>query len=519
MTDIVDVLQVGYGPVGQVLASLLGTEGFSVTVIEKHIGLYGVSRAGSIDHEAMRILQRLGIADDLEPKLAPTLAMELRDADGELVSSVPVTKNSVSGWRSSYQMYQPDLEDLLDRRVRSLPRVEVLTGWEVEHIEQFDDHVEVESRERATGETRIDRARYLVGADGANSFVRQATGFALTDFGYVGPWLVCDYAHTDPSMDLPFYASFVMDPARPLLAGRWLGRQHSRMEFMLLPDEDPADFASEEACWELSRPYGLVPETSSIVRHAVYQFRSLLAENWRSGRVVLAGDSAHVMPPFMGQGMCSGLRDAASLAWRLALVLRGQAHVELLDSYVAERRAHVEQVIRISMGLGWLVSITDPDEARERDDDLRSEGMPPTPPFPGLSGGVLLARADGSLTPGAGDLALQARVVADGRPGRLDDVTGSGWRVITRRPVDLSRLTDAQRNLIDLLDIRVVPTSPIPGATAVEDVEMEYDLWLTQLNAEAVIVRPDFYTYGSLESLSEIGSVLDELRSQLELVS
>jgi 3-(3-hydroxy-phenyl)propionate hydroxylase len=518
MTEIVDVLQVGYGPVGQVLASLLGSEGFSMTVIEKHVGLYSVSRAGSLDHEAMRILQRVGVAAELEPKLAPTLAMDLCDAKGQLVSSVPVPKNSVSGWHGAYQLYQPDLEDALDRRVRAIPGVELLVGWEVVRVEQHVDYVELESRERATGETRIDRGRYLVGADGANSFIRTAAGIELSDFGYVGPWLVCDFEHTDPTIALPFYASFMMDPARPTLAGRWLGRQHSRMEFMLLPDEDPAAFDSEEACWELSRPYGLVPETSRIVRHAVYQFRSLLAENWRVGRILLAGDSAHVMPPFLGQGMCSGFRDAVSLSWRLSLVLRGQAEVELLDSYTEERRSHVEQVIRISMGLGWLVSITDPDEAAERDTDLRSEGMPPTPPFPGLSGGLLLADSDGALAPGAGELSWQAPVVIDGCRGLLDDLTGSGWRIITQRPIDLAALTDSQRELLDLLDIRIIQTSPVPGAAAVHDVEMEYDHWLTLLNAEAIITRPDFYTYGSLGSVADLGSALDELRGQLELV-
>jgi 2-polyprenyl-6-methoxyphenol hydroxylase-like FAD-dependent oxidoreductase len=519
MTGIVDVLQVGYGPVGQVLASLLGSEGFSMTVVEKHVGLYSVSRAGSIDHEAMRILQQVGVAADLEAKLAPTLAMDLCDAHGDLISSVPVPTYSISGWHGAYQLYQPDLEDALDRRVRGIPGVEVVTGWEVVRVEQHDDFVEMESRERASGQTRIDRGRYLVGTDGANSFVRAAGGIELTDFGYVGPWLVCDFEHSDPTIALPFYASFVMDPARPLLAGRWLGRQHSRMEFMIRPDEDPAAFDSEEVCWELSRPYGLVPETSRIVRHAVYQFRSLLAENWRSGRMLLAGDSAHVMPPFLGQGMCSGLRDAASLAWRLSLVLRGEAQPELLDSYTRERRDHVGQVIRNAMALGWLVSITDPDEARERDADLRSEGLPPTPPFPGLDSGLLLCRGDGSLAPGAGELSWQAPVVVDGRRGLLDDLTGWGWRIITQRAIDLAALTASQRELLALLDIRIIRTSPVAGAADVHDVEMEYDHWLALLGAEAILVRPDFYTYGSLGSVSELGAALDQLRGQLELVA
>jgi 2-polyprenyl-6-methoxyphenol hydroxylase-like FAD-dependent oxidoreductase len=519
MTEIVDVIQVGYGPVGQVLASLLGSSGISVMVVEKHVDLYTVSRAGTLDHEAMRILQRVGIAHELEPKLSPTLGMELVDADGQLVSKVPVTRGSVSGWHGAYQLYQPDMEDALDRAARSTPGVTVITGWEVIRVQQHPDYVEVESRERTSGDTRVDRGRYLIGADGANSTVREAMELSMTDFGYVGPWLVCDYELADPNMSLPFYASFVVDPARPLLAGRWLGRRHARMEFMVLPDEDPERFNSEEVCWELSRPYGLVPETSRLVRHAVYQFRSLLAENWRKGRVILVGDAAHVMPPFMGQGMCSGFRDAASLAWRLELVLANRADPSLLDSYTEERRAHVEQVIRMSMGLGWLVSITDPDDAAERDADLRELGLPPTPPFPGLTNGIFLPASDGSLTPGAGELGLQSRVERDGKLGLLDDIVGTGWKIISRELIDRDALTAAQRELLDLLECEIVTTAPSAGSAELVDVEMDYEAWFESLGANAVIVRPDFYVFGAVTSARDLGAILDELRRQLVLTT
>lgn len=517
-SDWVDVIQVGYGPVGQVMAALLGREGFTMTVLERHVGLYSVSRAGSLDHEAMRILQSLGIAEELENKLAPMNAMEMFDADGELVVSASFPKDSVSGWRSAYSMYQPDLEDALNRTARSFPGVEINTGWEVVRIDQHDDHVEVESRERSSGEIRIDRGRYLIGADGANSTVRESAGMARSDFGYAGHWLVCDYSHTDPLMSLPFYSGFVVDPQRPTLTGRWLGRHHSRTEFMILPDENPRDFESIEVAWDLSRPYGLVRETSQIVRHAVYKFLSLLADEWRSGRVILAGDSAHVMPPFMGQGLCSGLRDAVSLAWRLTLVLRGQATAELLDSYTQERRNHVEAIIRASMGMGWLVSVTDPDDARERDADLRSEGMPDTPPFPALSSGLLLPAGSGKPAAGAGALSVQPRVRIGAETGRLDDLIGSGWRVIARRAVDLEALTDEQRQLLDTLGARVVWASPVEGTGDAFDFGMEVDGWLESLGAEAVIVRPDFYTYGALPTVADLPAALDELRHQLALV-
>jgi 2-polyprenyl-6-methoxyphenol hydroxylase-like FAD-dependent oxidoreductase len=515
---MLDVVQVGYGPVGQLLANLLGRAGHTVLALERHTNLYAVSRAGTIDAEAMRTLQRLGLAELLEPKLAPMLGMDLVGADGELTSKVPVDKFSMSGWNGSYQLYQPDLEDLLDSAARSTPGVTVLQGWDVVAFTQHPDRVEVHSINRETGEKRVDEARYLIGADGANSIVRETSGIGWEDFGYVGPWLVCDFEHKDPNVHLPFGAKFDCKPERPTLAGRWLGRRHSRMEFMVLPDEDPARFDDEEVCWKLAAPYGLTRDTSTLVRHAVYQFRSLLAERWRDGRVVLVGDAAHVMPPFMGQGMCSGFRDAANLAWKLDLVLRGAARDDLLDRYVDERRPHVEQVIRASMGLGWLVSVTDPDDAAERDADLRELGLPPVPPFPTLTDGALHHDATGELGVGAGTLGLQSVVRIGGTTGLVDELVGSGWRIFTRRPVDIASLSAPQRALLDELDARVLSVSPVPGAADALDVQMDYDRWFESLAAELIIVRPDFYVYAALADPTELGAALDELRSHLALV-
>lgn len=517
MSEMVDVVQVGYGPVGQVLASLLGRAGHTVTVLERHATLYGVSRAGTIDHEAMRILQSLGVAGPLEPKLAPTLGMNLLGADGGLLAKLSVERDSVSGWHSAYQLYQPDMEQFLDQTARATPGVEILQGWDVTTIEQHSDHVEVHSIHRTTGERRIDLGRYVVGADGANSIVRQLSGIELEDFGYVGSWLVCDFELLEANAPLPFAADFRCDPARPTLAGRWLGRRHSRMEFMVLPDEDPARFDSEDVCWDLAAPYGLVPTSSRLVRHAVYQFRSLLAERWRSGRAILVGDSAHVMPPFMGQGMCSGFRDAINLAWKLDLVLHGTASEDLLDVYTRERRPHIEQVIRASMGVGWLVSVTDEAEAAERDSELREFGLPPVPDFPILIDGAFHRDTTGSILPGGGTLGRQAVVERSGERGRLGEVAGHGWQILTRLPVDVSALSDRNRELLATVGAQIIELSPAPGAAEYLDVEMDYEQWFNGLGANVVVVRPDFYVYAALESVDELGTALDSLRSQLGL--
>jgi hypothetical protein len=271
-------------------------------------------------------------------------------------------------------------------------------------------------------------------------------------------------------------------------------------------------------CWELAKPFGLVPESSRLVRHAVYQFRSLLAERWRSGRAILVGDSAHVMPPFMGQGMCSGFRDAINLAWKLDLVLHGTANEELLDVYTQERRPHIEQVIRASMGVGWLVSVTDEAEAAERDSELLEFGLPAVPDFPILIDGAFHRDAAGVILPGGGTLGRQAVVEHSGKRGRLGDVTDGGWHVLTRLPVDVSRLAPRNADLLATLGGQILELSPAPGAAEYLDVEMDYEQWFNGFGANVVIVRPDFYVYAALGTVDELDPALESLREQLRMI-
>ncbi|USX56300.1 bifunctional 3-(3-hydroxy-phenyl)propionate/3-hydroxycinnamic acid hydroxylase [Lentzea sp. HUAS12] len=509
MNQVFDVVQVGYGPVGQVLAAGLGRRGHRVQVLERHHQRYAVSRAGTFDHEVMRTLQGLGVAEELERKLARPLGMAMMDAGGRVLTQVAAHRDVVSGWHGSYTMYQPDLEDALDRVVRAEPSVEVLMGWVVDQVVPAVDHVVVESRHRETGERRTSRGRYVIGADGANSAVRELAGFVQEDLGYRGPWLVIDFEHHDPAVSLPLRDGFVLDPRRPALLGRWLGRRHSRMEFMLAAGESPEDMTAEDRCWELAAPWGVTPATSRIARRAVYEFGSQLVKDWRRGRVLLAGDAAHVMPPFLGQGFCAGVRDAANLTWKLDLVVRGEADEALLDTYTRERRPHVEQVIRMAMALGAMVSTTDQVTADRRDAALSGSGVPPTPSLPGL--------VDGVLRPGAGGLALQARVERDGERGRLDDLIGGGWRILTRRPVPVDALTDRRSALLDRLGAEIVVISPVALSGGVVDVDLDYEAWFDELNATAVIVRPDFYLYAALPDLAVLGEALDDLARELEL--
>ncbi|MFD9892422.1 bifunctional 3-(3-hydroxy-phenyl)propionate/3-hydroxycinnamic acid hydroxylase [Amycolatopsis sp. NPDC059027] len=507
-----DVVQIGYGPVGQTMAALLGQCGHRVAVFERWPGLYGRARAGHVDHEIMRIFQSLGIAERIERDMVRATKYVFRNARGETLLTFDWDADGISGWPSDYIMYQPSIEDALDAAVRAQPTVSVHQGWEATALTRHEDHVEVTLREITTspdGEkiagarTRTVRGRYLVGADGANSFVRDRLGTTQTDFGFRETWFVCDLEPKVP-LDFGFDNGQVCDPARPHCLFQ-LGTRHRRFEFALLPGEAPERFRDPGVAWDLLAPYAVTPDKAELVRHAVYTFQAKLADRWRDERILLIGDAAHVMPPFMGQGMCSGIRDAKALAWRLDLVLRGIAEDTLLDSYQIERAPHVETLIRMSIEAGRVSCTFDPEIAEARDEAFRCGEVPPPPPFPHLLDGLLDTGAEGRAAEVVGRLAPQGRVRAGGETGRFDDVVGSGWTLLFAPGTD-SRLTAGHRAVLDRLGVRVVA---LGEDTA--DINGYYAGYFARTGVSMILYRPDFRIFGAAQDSSGVGRVVDAL--------
>jgi hypothetical protein len=274
---------------------------------------------------------------------------------------------------------------------------------------------------------------------------------------------------------------------------------------MLLPGEEPSDFDDPARVWALLAPF-MAPEEGTIVRKAVYEFRSLHADTMRAGRVLLAGDAAHLMPPFMAEGMCSGLRDANNLAWRLDHVLRGVASDGLLDTYSSERRHQNEAMFRISMEMGRVSCTLDPEAAAARDAALRSGAVPPPPPMPGIGPGVIHA-GDSPLT---GRLAVQGRIEHGGRAGLLDDVLHPRWVVACAGGDPRSVLGDDRMRFL-AGDLRAAVVS----LDEVRDIDGALTAWLVDAGAAAVVARPDAYVFGAVQDLTELGSLIDDLRAQL----
>ncbi|MFI5838245.1 bifunctional 3-(3-hydroxy-phenyl)propionate/3-hydroxycinnamic acid hydroxylase [Catenuloplanes sp. NPDC051500] len=443
------MLVVGAGPTGLTVAILLAQRAIPVIVVERHAEPYGLPRAVHLDDEGHRILQWAGVADAFSAISRPALGLRIVDARlrtlAEFRRDSPV---GLHGWPQANMFDQPALDALLLARLSALPHAEVRTRTEL---------VDIDSSGRSAT-LKADKTEYrqqasaILACDGANSTVRTLIGARSTDLGYSENWLVVDAAGTGGPEHWPGVHQ-VSDPRRAATFMQ-VSTHRFRWEFRLLPGEtvDSPDLAALLAPWTGGAEI-------EITRKAAYTFRARIADRWRHGRVFLLGDAAHETPPFIGQGLGAGLRDAANLAWKLELVLRNQADEALLDTYQLERRRPALRLIQVARLLGAAMTGGQDRAAAVRRTVLAAAVRVPGFTAAGLRGiaplvGPSALRPRWSRAP-VGRFLPQPRVRHQGRDVLLDEVLGPGFALITGRE------TARERRWADELGARLIDPAEI----------------------------------------------------------
>jgi 3-(3-hydroxy-phenyl)propionate hydroxylase len=497
-----DLLIVGCGPVGAVAANLAGAAGLSTCVVERTDEIFDVPRAIHFDAHVMRILQQAGVADEVLPATRVWKRSRFYGADGGPIRVHEWPHERSLGWDAHYLFYQPTLEATLRRALQRRDNVDVRLGTELIGVVQDADGVSATVRDLATGATGQMDARYLLATDGASSFVRTQSAIRLIDQDFDEPWMVIDLL-CDRELGRANESEMFCDPRRPATRIPGPGRHH-RWEFMLLPGESAEEIQRPESIAALLRPWVSIDEVQ-ILRASVYRFHALVAERWRDGRVFLAGDAAHQTPVFLGQGLCHGIRDVQNLIWKLAAVLAGAPPGDLLDSFEAERRPHVETIIAMAVEAGRDICLLDPTAAAARDARMRRDGVAGQLPrttfqgMPPLHGGLF-------TRPGAGELFPQPEVrTRDGGTALMDDVVAGAPALVAG--------ASAARELARLAGQLGAVTVALDGGASDQCVAAAagVERWIAERGGTIAVLRPDRYVHAIVDDFREAGDALREV--------
>ena len=350
-----DVVIVGLGPTGGTLANLLALNGFSILILEREKSLYSLPRAVHFDDEVMRIFQTIGITKRFLKETIVNKGTKFVDTEGKILLDWPrprtVTEN---GWYPSYRFHQPDLEKNLRLQLNKFKKVSIRQNSEVLKINSTKNKVDILFKDIVSKKTHIVSAKYVVGCDGARSTTRTQIGTEFDNLGFTQKWVVVDLILKKKKDELPDRTIQYSNPKRPATYCRNVGKRR-RWEFAIHDYENEQEILSDNYIWNFLKPW-LAPKDAQIERKTIYTFQSAIARKWRKGRVFIAGDAAHLMPPFMGQGMCAGIRDASNLAWKISLCIKSKHSENFLDTYQTERFSNAKEYIETTMRMGEFVN-------------------------------------------------------------------------------------------------------------------------------------------------------------------
>jgi 3-(3-hydroxy-phenyl)propionate hydroxylase len=490
-------------------------------------GIYDKPRAITADHEVMRVMQFAGIGKELGAHIRPHPGTQYLGVDGELIKRTDVIPPPYPlGWPVGINFIQPEYEAMLRGAVEGHHDVHVLLSHELVDLAQSDDRISLDVRDLVSGQTCSVETRYLLACDGANSFVRKRVGIGYEDLAFDEWWVVVDAWERRPTA-FPRMNTQYCWPSRP--ASAIIGpRDLRRWELKILPHERPEEFHDQARVREVLKDF-IDVDAIELWRSAVYRFHALVADRWSEGRIFLLGDCTHQMPPFLGQGMCAGIRDAANLVWKLLLVEKAGVSPALLDTYQEERKIHVKNVVAQAKDLGLIIGELDLAAAKERDRRLRAErarsGGDPLRHrlIPPLAGGFVDCDERGQPRAPAGTLFPQPTVeTCDGRIALLDDILSPAFLVISRAFDVQSGLNKRELAILRRIGaVRVVlrsrgdPSFAQDGVVTLVAQDGLYEQWLDETGTTVAIVRPDRYIYGGGRTDQDLSRLIDHLSSVL----
>ncbi len=476
-TDNYDVVIVGMGPTGLVLANLLGLEKLNVLIIDKFLNPYDLPRAVHLDDEIMRILQVIGVASEMEKIMRPNLGMRFVDADNNLLLDWPRPQEiGKNGWKPSYKFHQPDLERVLYKNLKKFPNVEIRKGFEATEVKNEDEKVEVTILKLEENNACRVKCDFIVGCDGARSFIRKKMGVEYEEMGFFEDWLVVDIILKKDRSDLGLFSIQFCGTSQPATYSPGT-RGRLRWEFALKDKKSHEDILKTDYVWNLLSRW-ITPDEAKIERKAIYTFKSSLAEHWVKDRLILAGDSAHLTPPFMGQGMCIGLRDVSNLAWKLISVIRGQSDLSFLKSYEIERRPHAKEYISTAIKLGKMLGELNSNSKKNKEGPIHMKSLAPK------IGNAFSIKEEEF----ARSLSLQPKL-SNGQ--YVDDIVGYKFCLFLRE--DLANQFSENNSNIIVFNSKDHP------------IIKEY---LENLSTKALLIRPDKYILGGAKNLTELNELL-----------
>lgn len=494
-----DVAIVGLGPTGAMLANLLGLYGWRVIGLESDVEVYPATRAIHFDDECMRVFQFAGLSREVERSSEPFSELELkRTARGKPLLRLQVgSQDHPYGHALAWWFHQPTFEAHLREGLERYPNVQPLYGVTADEITQTGDRVLIAGH-RPSGECIRVQAKFLVGCDGGRSFVRKSAGISLDSANFDERWVVVDTRTRTGEKDrtLPPNHAQICSPRQPTTYVPLAGPYY-RWELMVTDGKSNEQATDPEYVRrQLSELVDL--DRIEIVRIACYNFHGLWARSWVSGRIILAGDAAHQMPPFLGQGMCSGIRDAHALSWRLNLILSGCSNASILDDYFEERSPHVREIIRGAIFFGSLIQTRNRGTAFLRDVILRTLNLSHATRrafLKGINRKRPLKHGCLGGSPLAGHLALQPQItLPDGRVELLDEVLGRDFAVLARKG-SLAQHTVVLEELRAALPVRTLEFGAVSDRADVMDHSGVLERWFSENRIDFVLIRPDRYVF------------------------